>query len=185
MNEWLADSCVAPARYLNAKFGVRNHMYYGRSGNALVNGGVGKTFWMVKNVTLRPDGLAYLKVGNNGENIRAYSACCGTLFNSAGGKQFRVSARPLTRNNITRADGTPYVPAEPPTACGIAGAGAFFEDYEKQQPFYEDRSPALLAGFQKCGEMSSPDDELDEWATKVGAEVDEVVPITWEDDAKL
>eukprot|EP01044_Picomonas_judraskeda_P035443 COSAG03_NODE_15162_length_439_cov_1.370588_1_plen_41_part_10 len=41
-------------------------MHHGRSGNALVNGGVGKTFWMVKNITLRQDGLAYLKVGNNG-----------------------------------------------------------------------------------------------------------------------
>lgn len=161
-------------------------MYHGRSGNALVNGGVGKTFWMVKNITLRsPEGLDYLKVGDSGENIRAYSACCGTLFNSAGGKQFRVSARPLTRNNIIRSDGSPYIPAEPPSACGIAGPGAYFNDYEKPDPFFEDRSPALIAGFQKCGEMSSPDDDLHEWATKVGAEVDEVVPITWEDKAKL
>ena len=161
-------------------------MYHGRSGNVLVNGGVGKSFWLVKDITLRPaDGLAYLKVGDNGENIRAYSACCGTLFNSAGGKQFRVSARPLTRNNITRADGSPYIPAEEPTACGIAGPSSYFEDYEKPSNFFEDRSPALMAGFQKCGEMSSPDDTLPKWATKVGDEVDEVVPITWDDEAKL
>jgi hypothetical protein len=180
-----ADSCVAPARYLNGKYGVRNFMYHGKSGNALVDGGVGKTFFMVRDIALPEEGLSFLKVGDAGENIRAYSACCGTLFNSAGGKQFRVSARPLTRNNITRADGSPYIPAEEPTSCGIAGPGAYFEDYEKPEPFFEDRSPALMAGFGKCGEMSSPDDSLEDWATKVGADVDETVPITWEDAPKL
>ena len=47
----------------------------------------------------------------------AYTSCCGTLFNSAGGRQFRIAARPLTRNNVKTAAGAAYVPAEAPTDC--------------------------------------------------------------------
>ena len=93
-------SCVAPARYLDARFPDSSR-------SALVNHGVGKSFWLLKDITLPAGGLSFLKVGANGKNIRAYTSCCGTLFNTAGGKQFPVPGRPLSRNNVQIADGTP------------------------------------------------------------------------------
>jgi hypothetical protein len=56
-------SCVAPARYLYDKYPA------GRS--ALVGGAVGKAFWLLEDIQLPADGLAFLKVGDAGENIRA------------------------------------------------------------------------------------------------------------------
>ena len=52
--------------------------------SALVNGGVGKSLYLIKDIELPEGGLAFLKVGD-GKNIRSYTTCCGTLFNSAGG----------------------------------------------------------------------------------------------------
>lgn len=63
-------SCVAPARYLDAKFPAGQ--------TALVGGAVGKVFWLLKDIELpEGDGLSFLKVGPDGENIRAFTSCCG------------------------------------------------------------------------------------------------------------
>ena len=163
-------SCVAPARYLDGKFSSAR--------SALVNGGVGKVFWLLENIELPADGLAFLKVGESGENVRSYTACCGTLFNSAGGKQFPVPARPLTRNNVKAADGSAYVPADP-KQCTDCLTQYAFGDYTLPEPHFDGMSDALQAGFGLCGGALVPD-EIDPRWLKVGEDVSEVVPITWE-----
>ena len=79
-------------------------------------------FQTVGNIDSRQDielpasgGLSFLKVGPSGDNIRSYTSCCGTLFNSAGGGNWaggNFPARPLTRNNVKTADGGAYTPAD-------------------------------------------------------------------------
>jgi hypothetical protein len=166
-------SCVAPARYLDAK-------YPETSKSGLVNGGVGKTFFHLQDMELTQGGLSYFKVGDAGENIRSYTTCCGTLFNTAGGKQFSRAARPLTRNNIQNSDGSPYVSTETPTDVLTKHA---YEDYALPEGHFEGPSPAVMAGFSCL--VPIPDDDAarakyDQSWFKVGAEVNEVVPITWE-----
>lgn len=165
-------SCVAPARYLDAK-------YPETSKSGLVDGGVGKAMFRLEDIELTEGGLTYFKVGDKGENIRSYATCCGTLFNSAGGKVFPASARPLTRNNIQNSDGSPYVSPETPTSGNTKHA---FDDYTLPEGHFEGWSPALMSSFS--GLMSSPPDDAvranfsKSWF-KVGADVNEVVPITW------
>jgi hypothetical protein len=166
-------SCVAPARYLDAK-------YPETSKSGLVNGGVGKSFFHLQDMELTKGELTYFKVGESGENIRSYTTCCGTLFNSAGGKQFSPAARPLTRNNIQNSDGSPYVSTETPTDVLTKHA---YDDYTLPEGHFEGASPAVMAGFS--GLVALPDDDAarakyDQSWFKVGAEVNEVVPITWE-----
>jgi hypothetical protein len=174
-------SCVAPARYLDAK-------YPETSKSGLVNGGVGKAFFRLEDIELPKGGggggrgLTYLKVGDDGEKIRSYTTCCGTLFNSSGGKCFPVAARPLTRNNIIqKSDGSPYVSLETPTDVNTKYA---YGDYTLPEPHFEGRSPAVSAGFSALAPLLPDDDaaraKYDQSWFKVGAEVNEVVPITWE-----
>jgi hypothetical protein len=164
-------SCVAPARYLDAK-----HPQTSKSG--LVNGGAGKAFFRLEDIELPEGGLTYLKVGENGEKIRSYTTCCGTLFNTAGGKQFPKAARPLTRNNIQNSDSSPYVSPETPTDVNTKYA---YDDYTLPEPHFEGMSPATRAGFSALGPQ--PDDaecaKYDQSWFKGSAEVNEVVPITW------
>jgi hypothetical protein len=165
-------SCVAPARHLDAK-------YPETSKSGLVNGGVGKAFFKLEDIELPEGGLAYLKVGDEGENIRSYTTCCGTLFNTAGGKRFPLAGRPLTRNNIQNSDGSPYVSPETPTDVSTQHA---HDDYTLPEPNFEGASPAAMAGFSAITPV--PDDaacaKYDQSWFKVGSEVNEVVPITWE-----
>jgi hypothetical protein len=165
-------SCVAPARYLDAK-------YPETSKSGLVNGGIGKAMFRLEDIELPEGGLTYLKVGDNGEKIRSYTTCCGTLFNTSGGKRLTVAARPLTRNNIQNSDGSPYVSPETPTDVNTKYA---FDDYTLPEPHFEGRSPAASAGFSALAPLT--DDaartKYDQSWFKVGVEVNEVVPITWE-----
>jgi hypothetical protein len=165
-------SCVAPARYLDAK-------YPQTSKSGLVNGGVGKAFFRLEDIELPEGGLAYLKVGENGENIRSYTTCCGTLFNTAGGKIFPIAARPLTRNNIQNSDSSPYVSPEAPTNTFTKYA---YDDYTLPEPHFEGLGPVVSAAF--AAQDPQPDDaagaKYDPRWFKVGAKVNEVVPITWD-----
>lgn len=165
-------SCVAPARYLSAKFPD--------SRSALVHGGAGKSFFALTSVELPVGGLSFLKVGEAGENIRAYTTCCGTLFNTAGGRQFPAGARPLTRNNIITADGSAYMPSEE-AFCGDCLCKFAYDDYTLPEPHFDGASDGLMAQFSG-GMPPKPEDEaaFDERWFKVGSEVEEVVPITWE-----
>jgi hypothetical protein len=168
-------SCVAPARYLDAK-------YPETSKSGLINGGaVGKTFFHLQDIELPEGGLAYLKVGDGGEKIRSYTTCCGTLFNTSGGKCFPKAARPLTRNNIRNTDGSPYVSTETPTDVLTKYT---YGDYTLPEGHFEGPSPAVMAGFSRLAPLSKDDTAAhakyhQSWF-KVGAEVNEVVPITWE-----
>jgi hypothetical protein len=165
-------SCVAPARYLDAKYPETS-----KSG-LMVNGGVGKAMFHLEDIELPEGGLTYLKVGDNGEKIRSYTTCCGTLFNTAGGKGFPRAARPLTRNNIQNSDGSPYISLETPTDVNTKNA---YDDYALPEHHFEGRSPAVVAGFSALAPL--PDEagcaKYDQSWFKVGAEVNEVVPITW------
>jgi len=168
-------SCVAPGRYLDAKFPDTSQ-------SGLVHGGAGKSFFHLQDIELPQEGgagLSFLKVGDDGENIRSYTTCCGTLFNTAGGKQFTRAARPLTRNQIQNSDGTPFVSPETPTDVLTKHA---FGDYALPEPHFEGMSPAVGAGFSKLAPLSDDADraKFDPSWFKVGAEVSEVVPITWE-----
>ena len=87
----------------------------------------GKTFWRLGDIELPEGGLSFLKVGD-GSNIRSYASCCGTLFNTAGGAQFPIGGRPLTRNNVKHADGSPYCP--PASECHDGLTKFAFDDYE-------------------------------------------------------
>jgi hypothetical protein len=133
----------------------------------------------LEDIELPEGGLAYLKVGDDGENIRSYTTCCGTLFNTTGGKSFPFAARPLTRNNIQNSDGSPYVSPETPTDVLTKDA---YNDYTLPEPNFEGDSPAAIAGFAALTPL--PDDaalaKYDQSWFKVGSEVNEVVPITWE-----
>jgi hypothetical protein len=146
---------VAPARFLDAKHGATAR-------SALVNGGVGKVFWHLENIELPAEELRFLKVGENGENIRSYTACCGTLFNTAGGKQFSAPARPLTRNSVKAPDGSAYTPADP-SLCTDCLTKYAFGDYELPTPSFEGGSEALSDGFAACGAGAMPDEVDPRW----------------------
>jgi hypothetical protein len=164
-------SCVAPARYLDAK-------YPETSKSGLVDGGgVGKSIFHLKDIELPEGGLAYFKLGDDGENIRSYTTCCGTLFNSTGGKQFPKDARPLTRNNIQNSDGSPYVSTETPTDVLTKFA---FDDSTPPEGHFEGMSPAVMAAFPLLVSSDEASAKYNQSWFKVGAEVNEVVPITWE-----
>ena len=131
-------------------------------------------------------GLSFLKVGPSGDNIRSYTSCCGTLFNSAGGGNWaggNFPARPLTRNNVKTADGGAYTPADAVTDVVVGGEGSNFTDYTLPEPHFFGGSPELGAGFGKCGAADKPQDADAAWL-KTSADVTEVVPITWEGAAE-
>eukprot|EP01046_Picozoa_sp_COSAG06_P002239 COSAG06_NODE_78_length_25492_cov_189.998307_18_plen_351_part_00 len=131
-------------------------------------------------------GLSFLKVGPSGDNIRSYTSCCGTLFNSAGGGNWAggdFPARPLTRNNIKTADGGAYTPADVVTDVVVGGEGSNFTDYTLPEPHFFGGSPELGAGFGKCGAADKPENADAAWL-KTSADVTEVVPITWEGAAE-
>lgn len=171
-------SCVAPARHLDSA--------HDNSRSALVHGGVAKAFFRLDDIAL-PDGLPdgslrFLKVGPDGENIRSYTACCGTLFNTAGGKGFGYAVRPLSSVNVFDGEGKALVP-QGATDCLTKFA---FADYELPQGCYEGASPELQEAFGGLGPKGGDMEKYDARWLKSGEEVDEVVPITWEaTEAKL
>ena len=179
-------SCVAPARYLGHRgrggIGIVNRAFGVPPGTSpIVNGGVGNTFFMIKDIELPPieeKGLKFFKVGE-GDNIRSYTSCCGTLFCTGGGKHYPVSARPLTRSCIKNLNGSPYRPDDQPTECWIKHS---FGDYKLPEPHFEGESPAHSVGIAKCAVRTTPDDanKLDERWFLSGQEVAESLPITWE-----
>mmetsp|Transcript_96782 Transcript_96782/g.166868 ORF Transcript_96782/g.166868 Transcript_96782/m.166868 type:complete len:199 (-) Transcript_96782:544-1140(-) len=165
--------CVAPARYLNEK--------YPNGTSALVNKGVGKSLFYLKDVTLAASNppLKYLRVGPEGTNIRSFTSCCGTLFNSAGGAGFPLKGgRPITRNCIYQADGSPY-------GCGPKPDGetalAFDTDVrEKGDTPGLDFSPFMVAAQATAGDNPADyDHSCGTWYKTPDAETT-VVPITWE-----
>ena len=160
------------ARYLNEK--------YPDSRSGLVGGAAGKTFWRLGDIELPEGGLSFLKVGD-GSNIRSYASCCGTLFNTAGGAQFPIGGRPLTRNNVKHADGSPYCP--PASECHDGLTKFAFDDYEIPEGAYETGPPAVGEGFKAIGPVDDASKYDDRWF-KTGDDVEESVPITWE-DAKM
>ena len=163
--------CARPrrARYLNEK--------YPDSRSGLVGGAAGKTFWRLGDIELPEGGLSFLKVGD-GSNIRSYASCCGTLFNTAGGAQFPIGGRPLTRNNVKHADGSPYCP--PASECHDGLTKFAFDDYEIPEGAYETGPPAVGEGFKAIGPVDDASKYDDRWF-KTGDDVEESVPITWED----
>ena len=160
------------ARYLNEK--------YPDSRSGLVGGAAGKTFWRLGDIELPEGGLSFLKVGD-GKNIRSYASCCGTLFNTAGGAQFPIGGRPLTRNNVKNPDGSPYCP--PASECHDGLTKFAFDDYELPEGAYETGPPAVGEGFKAIGPVDDASKYDDRWF-KTGDDVEESVPITWE-DAKM
>jgi hypothetical protein len=92
------------------------------------SGGVAKAFFFLKDVVLAPGNppLKFLKVGDKGKNVRSYTSCCGTGFNTAGGASFPIKGgRPFSRNNIYNSDGSRYS-CEP---CANIMLDSAFDDY--------------------------------------------------------
>ena len=162
-------SCVSVMRHLDKKFP--------NAASAAVEHGVGKSFWLLKDITLPPgdDLLAFINVGSDGKKIRSYTTCCGTLFNTAGGAVFRIPARPLSRNNVRSFNGAAYTPKTPPTNVLTKHS---FGDYTLPENSYEERGPVLATAFGKMGEATETSADA-RWF-KTSEDVAESVDITWE-----
>ena len=98
--------CVSVMRFIDEK--------HPGGTSACVDGGVGKALFYLTDIEFCDEGdpsdkFGYVKLGQDGKNVRNYTKCCGTMMNSAGGAGFPANFRPFTRNCIVKADdGTPY-----------------------------------------------------------------------------
>ena len=106
--------CVTVMKY------VDEHHPSGKSAN--VSGGVGKAMFYLKDIDFGDisdghdgtskkdpsDKFGYVKLGQDGKNVRCYTKCCGTMMMTASGTVFPANFRPFNRNCIFTADGTPF-----------------------------------------------------------------------------
>mmetsp|Transcript_394 Transcript_394/g.819 ORF Transcript_394/g.819 Transcript_394/m.819 type:complete len:204 (+) Transcript_394:57-668(+) len=174
-------SCVSVARHCDDKAAGSNISALSEGG------GCAKAMFYLENVSLPDDKLAeklaFCKVGDQGDIIRSYTKCCGTLVNTAGGRSFPTGFRPFNRNCIRNEDGTPYEPKEP--VINILAKYAFRpEDVPAPRrslvPMGILRKFAGGAISYKLGCCPGVGTLGQEKAFHMaGADVSEVVPITW------
>ena len=178
-------SCVSCMRYIDAKGEGRNTSAEAPNDN----GGVAKAFYDMKDVEFVGDDpagqLAFVKLGDDGKNVRSYTRCCGTQLQTAGGRSFPAAFRPFNRNCITNADGSKY---DPDGVLNIFKAKSF--DPEKvPQPNGHLAAVPFLASFVTkilgykffgVGNDSDLEPEKDQVFRVHGSQVSETVPITWE-----
>jgi hypothetical protein len=180
-------SCVSCMRHIDAKGDGRNTSAEAANGN----GGVAKAFYDMKDVEFTSDNpaeqLAFVKLGDEGKNVRSYTRCCGTQLQTAGGRSFPAAFRPFNRNCITNADGSKYDP-DPGRVLNVFKAKAF-DPGKVPKPNGGLAAAPILAGFAAkilgyrlfgLGADSALEPEKEQVFRVHGSQVTEIVPITWE-----
>lgn len=98
-------------------------------------GGVMKALYYLENVEkLTPEvpDYGYVKIGQDGGNIRVYTKCCNTPMQTAGGDGFPMGVRPFNRNCVYNKDGSKFEPEDVPNVM----AGEAFDADKVPEPKY-------------------------------------------------
>lgn len=188
-------SCVAPVRYLDEKFNGKSTSAATADGN-----GAAKVFFALTDIQVvgdddddddPSDKLGYVKVGDEGCMIRSYTKCCGTQLNTAGGDAFPCNFRPFNRNALYHyadddsSSNQPFAPASAPPNVNCQHAFVSMDDIP--EPKYNSTPAGVLSMFlagiakKKLGWGVNPDLVDKKIFYAKGNEVDDVIPITWEE----
>lgn len=120
------------------------------------------------------DKLEFLKVGDDGKNLRSCTVCCRTLFGTSSG----TGVIPVNRRFLKHADGTPYVRDD---AVRINAKFAA-EPEEVPRPHYQEL-PVMMAFKLMCirafGSRRCPIGNNERIVKIQQSMVHIVIPITW------